>query len=466
MKSIRGRLTLMMLAGFGLLLLASGAAIYFFTRLALLNEFDASLRAKALTIMNQTEGDHGGIQVELPDATFPGGNDPVFPQFYEVWQTNGVRCARAERLADTDLPCRTGSLAQPVYWDLDLPGDRDGRAIGLNFNLKTEDGETAPKVPVQLRLVVAADRHTLDATLTTLATVLITAGILAALLTVPLVRYAVQRGHAPLGKLARQTAVITADSLETRFPVTTLPAELQPIASRLNDLLARLEASFERERRFSADLAHELRTPLAELRTLAEVELAWPEGSEPARHADTLSIARQMETLVTRLLELARCENGKVPLKLEEVPLAALVDEVWQVLAGRAKERELAVGIHVSPEVILETDRAMLRAILVNLIANLVEYTPAQGAGEIRWNPRLGELRFSNGAGDLTAADLPHLFERLWRKDKSRTGGEHCGLGLALSRAMAQALGATLEACLGDDRILTVVLWWNGNKSR
>jgi len=466
MKSIRGHLTLMMLAGFGMLLLASGAAIYFFTRLALLDEFDASLRAKALTIMSQTEqGEHGGIQVELPDAIFPGGNEQVFPQFYELWQTNGVRCARAETLAGIDLPCRTGTLDRPVYWDLDLPGDRDGRAIGLIFNLKTEDGEPVPKVPVPLRLVVAADRHTLDATLATLATVLITAGVLTALMTVPLVRHAVQRGHAPLGKLARQTATITADSLQTRFPLVNLPAELQPIAGRLNDLLARLEDSFERERRFSADLAHELRTPLAELRTLAEVELAWPEGGEPARHADTLVIALQMEAMVTRLLELARCENGKVPLKLEAVPLAALVEEVWQVLAGRAHERQLAVGIHVPPEVILETDRAMLRAILVNLSANLVEYSPAQGAGEIRWHPRLGELRFSNGAGDLTAADLPHLFERLWRKDPARSGGEHCGLGLALSRAMAQALGASLGARLSDDRILTVVLWWKGNKS-
>ena len=148
------------------------------------------------------------------------------------------------------------------------------------------------------------------------------------------------------------------------------------------------------------------------------------------------------------------------------MPLAALVYEALQAHARRARERQLAVTINVPSEVIIETDRTMLRAILVNLMANMVEYTPAQEAGEIRWNPRLGELRFSNGAGDLTADDLPHLFERLWRKDPARSGGEHCGLGLALSQAMAKALGAGLEARLGDGHILTVVLWWNGNKSR
>ncbi len=461
MTSIRRHLTLTILAGFGLLLLASGGAIYFFTRLALLNEFDASLRAKALTLMNQTErGEDGGIQVELPDAAFSSGADQVFPQYYELWQTNGVRCARSERLAETDLPCRTGPLTQPVYWDLDLPGDRDGRAIGVQFNLKTEDGEPAPKVPTPLLLVVAADRHDLDTTLATLATVLGITGLLTGLMTVPLVRHAVRRGHAPLGELARQTAAITADSLQTRFPVASLPAELQPIASRLNDLLARLADSFERERRFSADLAHELRTPLAELRTLAEVELAWPAGGGPARATDTLAIALQMETMVTRLLELARCESGRVRLQLEPVPLAALVAEVWPALVGRATERELTVVFEIPVDAVCSTDRAILRSIVVNLLANLVEYTPAGGQGRVRWDAAAAELSFCNPAGDVTAEDLPHLFERLWRKDPARSGGEHAGLGLPLSRALAQALGASLTARLGADGVLVMGLRW------
>lgn len=461
MRSIRRHLTLTILAGFGLLLLASGGAIYFFTRLALLNEFDASLRVKALTLMNQTErGEGGGIHVELPDAAFSSGADQFFPQYYELWGTNGLRCARAERLAETDLPCRTGPLAQPVYWDLDLPGDRDGRAIGVQFTLKTEDGEPAPKVPTPLLLVVAADRHDLDNTLGTLASVLGVTGLLAGLMTVPLVRHAVRRGHAPLGELARQTAAITAESLQTRFPVASLPAELQPIASRLNDLLARLADSFERERRFSADLAHELRTPLAELRTLAEVELAWPEGGAPARAMETLHIALQMETMVRRLLELARCEGGRVPLHMEPVPLAALVAEVWPALAGRATERELTVHFEISSDAVCATDRAMLRSILVNLLANLVEYTPAGGQGSVRWDPVARELSFRNPAGELTAADLPHLFERLWRKDPARSGGEHVGLGLPLSLALAGALGARLEAQLGADGVLVMGLRW------
>ncbi len=311
MNSIRRRLTLTILKGFGALLIFSSAAIYFVTRAALLHDFDAGLQAKALTLMSLTEQGRDGIQIEMPTTVFQGLNREVAPQFYELWQTNGTVCARSTSLKDTELPQRFGASSNAVYWNLDLPGGLHGRALGLRFLPKAEDEDAAHLKPHEAIIVVAADRQPLDQTLATLATVLAGAGLLTMFITVPLVRWSLHRGHAPLGELARQAAAITADSLQTRFPVASLPEELRPIATRLNDLLGRLQASFDRERRFSADLAHELRTPLAELRAHAEVALEWPEGEAPEKHRETLAIALQMEAMVTRLLELTRCENGK-----------------------------------------------------------------------------------------------------------------------------------------------------------
>ncbi len=460
MRSIRRQLIRTILAGFGGLLLAGGAAIYLFTRLALLNDFDAGLRTKALAIMAQTEQGAAGVQVELPDTVFPGGNERVFPQYYELWQTNGTRCARSAALGEADLPLAPASLTTPVYWNMDLPGDRDGRAIGVLFTVKPEEADKPANGPLPLLLVVAADRHTLDATLGTLATVLVAVGGLTSLMTVPLVRLALRRGHAPLGELAELASTITADSLAARFPVASLPAELQPIAVRLNDLLDRLKAAFERERQFSADLAHELRTPLAELRTQAEVELAWPEAGNPTRHQETLNIALQMEAIVTRLLELARCENGLVPLLVEPVTLASLVDEVWHGLADRARQRQLTLQVEMPQGMVIQTDRTLLRSILFNLLANAVEYSQAPGQITIRWEQARQSLSVSNPVSDLQPDDMPHLFARLWRKDPARTGGVHCGLGLAVSRALARALRASLEAHLGEDGVITLRLGW------
>jgi two-component system sensor histidine kinase QseC len=456
MKSIRRHLTLALLPGFGLLLVLSSVAIYFFTRVALLEEFDAGLQAKAANIMSLAEQGEDGIQIELPEASSPGGNRDLLPQFFEVWQTNGVVCARSPSLNGADLPQRFGSPAQSLIWDFALPDGGSGRAIGLKFLPKTEDEDAKHIIPREAIVVVAADRRPLDRTLAVLATVLVVTGLLTIAISVPLIGISLRRGHAPLGELARQAAAINADSLQMRFPVATLPEELQPIAKRLNDLLGRLESSFERERRFSADLAHELRTPLAELRAHAEVELEWAPGGEAEKHRETLNIALQMEAMVTRLLELARSENGKISPQFESVRLAPLIEEVWRPLDVRAKAKHLDVQIEVSPDASLRTDRILFRSILANLLSNAVEYAPEHGRVEVAWLNDAEELKVSNTVHDLSPDDVPHLFERLWRKDKSRTGNEHCGLGLALSREFASLLGVNLKAAFSDRETLTL----------
>src|SRR5215472_536487 len=121
MKSIRGQLTMTMLCGFGLLVLFSSLAIYFLTRIALLNEFDSVLRAKAFTIMSLAEQGHDGIQVEIPRTLFLGTMADENSLFFELWQTNGFVCARSKSLNDASLPLHFGTQAQPLYWNFDLP---------------------------------------------------------------------------------------------------------------------------------------------------------------------------------------------------------------------------------------------------------------------------------------------------------------------------------------------------------
>ena len=458
MNSIRRRLTTTILPGFGLLLVFSSAAIYFLTRAALLREFDSGLRSRALTIMSLTEQGRDGIQVELPDPLFRDVDGDTTPQFYELWQTNGTVLARSDSLNTVDLPRHSGSATEPVYWNLGIPGGRSGRAIGLKFAPKSEDEGAKLSSPSEAIIVVAADRRSLDSTLATLAGVLVLTGLLTVIITVPLVSVSLRQGHAPLEELARRAAAINADSLHTRFPVDSLPTELRPIATRMNDLLARLQASFERERRFSADLAHELRTPLAELRSHAEVAMEWPEGEATEKHRQTLEIALQMEAMVTRLLELTRCENGKISPQFESVLLAPLVQQVWQSVIHKANGRKLAFVFDMPQNATIQTDRTLFRSILANLFSNAVEYSPTNGRGEIRWAGDRGEFTVSNSVHDLNADDVPHLFERLWRKDKSRTGSEHCGLGLALTREFAELLGFDIQARFTDERTLTISL--------
>jgi two-component system sensor histidine kinase QseC len=269
-----------------------------------------------------------------------------------------------------------------------------------------------------------------------------------------------RRELAPLDALAERATRINADSLATRFPTNSLPGELSPISSRLNDLLARLEQSFERERRFSADLAHELRTPIAELRALAEVALKWPETREAATDREALAIAMQMEGVVTRLLALLRNEHAQLPVLTERIQLAPLIESVWRPFAERAAAKQLNVTRAVPDGAEVETDPVLLRSILTNLVDNAMEYTPHGGSVRVETEVRTTQftLQVTNTCDDLTVNDLSHFSERFWRKDSARSDPNHSGLGLSLVKAFSERLGLQLEARLVDPSTLSITV--------
>jgi two-component system sensor histidine kinase QseC len=250
--------------------------------------------------------------------------------------------------------------------------------------------------------------------------------------------------------LGEQATLIDAGSLATRF-AGDLPVELQPIADRLNALLARLELSFERERRYSADLAHELRTPLAELQSLAENALKWPQERDPATDHETLAITREMELLVSRMLSLARGEQGQIPAQSQTLVLAQSVRTAWVPFSARASARGLCPTFLIDENIVVRADPLLLRSILGNLFENAVDYASKDAAITVIGTIQAGQvvLSVSNAAGTLTEDDLARLFERFWRKESSRTGsGNHTGLGLPLARTFAEAMGWTLTASL------------------
>src|SRR5262249_38262849 len=160
--------------------------------------------------------------------------------------------------------------------------------------------------------------------------------------------------------------------LATRFPTESLPLELQPIVVRLNELLARLQSAFARERRFTAAAAHELRTPLAELRALAEVNLTTPGSPEESEQSwrDALAPMQSMESLATRLLDLTRTEHSARVLQKAKVSLAQAVAAAWEPWQKRAAERQISSQIALVPDLEAEVDPTILGIVLGNLCGN------------------------------------------------------------------------------------------------
>lgn len=345
-------------------------------------------------------------------------------------------------------------------------GAPKGRAEAAPEAGQPRDVPVAPPAsggrPGEAMLVIARHRTDLDRRLHQLAMTLFVVGSAASVATALLAAVVVRRGLKPLSSLAGRVASMDASSLQLRVPTDGMPSELLPIGGRLNDLFARLEDSFARERRFSADVAHELRTPIAELRALAEVALKWPEDADANRGAlqEALGISLQMESIATGLLALARCEGGLLSVRPEPVCLGPLIREIWKPLAPQAAAKHLSVTLSTPDGTSWVTDPVALRAILVNLLSNAVEYSPDSGAVSVRVesNHGGGQVLVSNTTSHLGADDLPHLFERLWRKDAARSSSVHSGLGLALAKAYADSLGLRLRAELVRPNELTIEL--------
>src|SRR2546427_2412446 len=161
-----------------------------------------------------------------------------------------------------------------------------------------------------------------------------------------------------------------------------------------------------------------------------------------------------METLVPGMLARARHDAAHQPVAHEPVELRAVVDEVWSPLAEQARSRQLDVAIEVTGQ--WQTDPTLLRMIVGNLLANAVEYASERGTIRVAGND--SRLEISNTTDQLTREDLPHLFERFWRKDAARLNDGHSGLGLTLARAATAAIGLELSAEMPDAATLRLSL--------
>jgi two-component system sensor histidine kinase QseC len=324
--------------------------------------------------------------------------------------------------------------------------------VGFAF-LPQREEEAAASIqasPPPASVVVAVERTELDHHLRVMAAATAIAAILMMAGAAALAFAVIRRALSPLAQLASDVAKIDAATLDSRLPADRLPTELEPICHRLNELLSRLQGAFERERHFSADVAHELRTPVAELRTLAEVAVKWPTDDPETQRtfADALGIAEQMEAVVSGLLLMARCESGVEKVHREPIALEPFLREAWQAFDAQAKRKQLSVQFDLPPNATIECDRALLRIIVGNLLSNAAEYSPANGEVRISAieNARAITLRVANSTADLNPADLPHLFERFWRKTAARTSSTRAGLGLSISRAATQLLGSEFNA--------------------
>ena len=271
---------------------------------------------------------------------------------------------------------------------------------------------------------------------------------LSALATALLGAWAARSGLRPLRRMSAVARGVSAQSLNARLPEENMPPELAEMAHHFNAMLGRLDDSFQRLSAFSADIAHELRTPLSNLLTHTQVTLTRPRPIEDYREAlhSNLEELQWMAQLVNDMLYLAKADHGLLMPSREPLNLADEVDVLLEFFAPLADDSHVTVSREGTARMV--GDRSMLRRALSNLLDNALRFTPVDGEVRVRITdqPQGLSLTIENTGDEVSEALLPRLFDRFYRADPARQEGssEHAGLGLAITRSIIRAHGGQI----------------------
>jgi two-component system, OmpR family, sensor kinase len=270
----------------------------------------------------------------------------------------------------------------------------------------------------------------------------------------------------PIRRMSSAAASISAENLSQRIDETSSPVELRPLAQVLNAAFGRLQAAFARQARFTADAAHELRTPLAVVISQVEVALSKDRTSEEyCQFLDACGrAAKRISAVTEKLLLLARCDSGELALTWQTLDLGALIRQVTDEYEFEAQKRNVSIRLDLV-DISCCGDADLLQQAIANLVSNAVRYNTSGGEVRVCLNEDENRhqcmIAVANSGPGIAPEDQSHVFDRFYRADRSRShqsGGT--GLGLAITKEIVEAHGGSisLESDPGKGAIFRVRL--------
>jgi two-component system sensor histidine kinase QseC len=372
-------------------------------------------------------------------------------EFFQVWDSRGRTLARADSSAGRDMPQLDAVVGQQTYSDLLLPDGHHGRAVAEVFPLPAGDARGT------LIVVTAEETGTLERVENRIHVMLLLGAVATIAAMLLITRHAVLHGLRPVDDLGAALERVDPDDPKAKLGGGPLPSELRPVAERFSMVLNRLLDALAREKRYARNVAHELRTPLAEIRLLADVgSRAQEPGAVGAALVDVGAAAAEMEQTVESLLALTRYEAGLERPQPEPVDLCAEVMRAAGLMKYHADQHDLKLEFDMPGEFWVHADSALVRRLISNLVGNAIAHSPPGSVVRVALGAE-GKLQLSNPAPQLTASDMPRLGERFFRI-KAGNGGSHTGLGLSLAFAIAKVLGLRLELAKREDDCLVAVV--------
>jgi two-component system, OmpR family, sensor kinase len=451
--SLRLRLTLLYSIFIGGILVIFGAVVYLGVNFILINQVDILLADVADEVINATHvNEIGEISVVSPPQLGMNAN-----AYVQLWSNDGEIIITSPSIGISSQPLDPLGLASEVtmYQDSQL---NNAHLRVLTIPLMLEDRIVAT-------LQVGASLNVIDATRQTFLNAMIITSMIVVFLAALGSWIVLGRALSPLETIADTVDQINrADDLSRRIPYRGNPNdEVGYLALSFNQTLERLESLFTSQQRFIADVSHELRTPLTVIKGNVDLMRRIKSTDDDILNGIDDEVGR-LNRLVGGLLMLAQAESGKLALNFAPVELDLLLTEVFteiRVLAGT----KVRVHLNDIDQVIVRGDRDRLKQVLLNLIANAIQYTPTGGEVFLSLS-RLadqGRLIVRDTGPGIPAKDLPHIFDRFYRAEKSRTRSKSSGFGLGLSIAkwIIEQHGGQIKVESKEGEGTTFVIWLN-----
>ena len=455
--SLRLRLTMLYATLMGAILFVMGMALLRVVSILLLNQIDDHLEAIHGSIVeNITASSLGEMEVNFEDIEL--GSD-VYVQVWSVVGELQSSFGDFENFENKPFDPNSLRITHPIYRNLNT---EDWRVRVLSIPLEQRGHIIAV-------LQIASDLRVFDEIRANLLDVISIIWIVAVLFSGVIVWLTLGQSLKPLDAITKTAEQINrADDLSRRIPYYG-PAhnEIGNLVGSFNQTLERLEALFTSQQRLLADVSHELRTPLTVIKGNADL----------MRRMNSLDMesltsidqeAGRLSRLVGGLLLLAQAESGKLALAMQRVELDLLLTEVFQEMIVLAGNR-VRVHLNEIDQVYVNGDRDRLKQVLINLVANAIQYTPQGGDIFLSLDTIKEQARIicrDTGPG-IPAEDLPHIFERFYRAEKSRTRGKTTsfGLGLSIANWIVERHGGRIEVNSREGVGTTFAIWlplWSG----
>ncbi|EIF43042.1 integral membrane sensor signal transduction histidine kinase [gamma proteobacterium BDW918] len=435
----------------------------------LIHEFDKSLSTKSgvLITLVKDYGDH--IDFDFADEFLPEFERDIDPEYFQLWNHDGSTFERSIKLGNKDLKLLPIDITKSQLKNVVLPDGRQGRQIQTTFipQIPDHDKRTENNLAKQTPMTLSASRETesLHELQMLVRVALFISCLIIIFSTNLLIRRIIRRGLKPIKKLSKAISDVRSHSETAKIALKECPNELIPLQNDFNHMIARLHGGFEREKAFSSNVSHELKTPISELRLLAEVASMTLDETSSAKnkeyYSDALEIALHMQKITENMLLLSRYEGVSTTLE-DDINLGQLISGLISSYSKSNNASLVTWDIDIDPNIVIKSSSTEFNLILQNLVQNAAEYAVSESAIYCTWesnsNIGTGKLTISNKSHDLDQDDIAKMFDRLWRKDKARSPSNHSGLGMSIIATLCSYLKITVTARLDDQNTLHICL--------